>query len=341
MNTNLTFAKKTKTFSHENGPATKKKLPFSRELDFFGCGSSALRFIFLSFIFLPLLFPPPLFIVAFLTFESSRPMATADAPVYSKPSLFAKAIAQLRVLYLAIATIATLTLGMLLVVIASVLTLGQAKSWITYHAGRAIGRTVLWFAGVKLKLEQIGARAQEPAVYISNHSSTLDIFIIVALGLPAVRFVAKYELMYNPLFAILGILTGQIFIKRQDSAKAISVLNRAYERIRKQRLSLFMAPEGTRITSGQIGPFKKGAFRMALDLKYPIVPIHFAGARQLCPGKTFVVNPGTAYARFYSPIDTSTWTTENLDGHVEAIRGEYVRWEREFESLINREGAKP
>jgi 1-acyl-sn-glycerol-3-phosphate acyltransferase len=252
----------------------------------------------------------------------------------SQESLVSKIFAQLRVVYLATATIATLTLGMLGVVIASVLTLGQAKSWITYHAGRVIGYTVLWFAGVKLKLEQIGERVREPAVYISNHSSTLDIFIIVALGLPRVRFVAKYELLYNPLFAVLGLLTGQIFIKRQDSAQAISVLNRAYERIRRQRLSLFVAPEGTRITGGQIGPFKKGAFRMAVDLKYPVVPIHFAGARRLCPGKTFVVNPGTVYARFYAPIDTSTWTPENLDAHVEKIRGEYVRWEREFEVSV-------
>ncbi len=259
-------------------------------------------------------------------------MTTAEAIAPPRQSLFAKAAAQLRMLYIAGTTIITLTLGMLAVLIASVLTLGLAKSWVTYHVGRAIGYTVLWFAGVKLKLEQIGEPAKQPAIYISNHSSTLDIFIIVALGLPRVRFIAKYELMYNPLFAVMGLLTGQIFIKRQDSARAIAALNRAYERIRKQGLSLFMAPEGTRITGGQIGPFKKGAFRTAIDLKYPVVPIHFAGVRQLCPGKTFVVNPGAVYARFYAPIDTSTWTPENLDGHVEKIREEYMRWEREFEA---------
>lgn len=259
-------------------------------------------------------------------------MTTAEAIVPPRQSMSTTIGAKLRVFYLATATILSLTLGMLAVFVASLLTLGLAKNWITNRIGRAIGCTVLWFAGVKLKIEQIGAPIKSPAVYISNHSSTLDIFIIVALGLPAVRYVAKYELKYNPLFGIMGLLTGQIFIKRQDSARAIAVLNRAYERIRKQRLSLFMAPEGTRITSGQIGQFKKGAFRMAVDLKYPIVPIHFAGARQLCPDKTFVVNPGTVYARFYSPIDTSTWTLENLDEQVEKIRGDYVKWEREFEN---------
>jgi 1-acyl-sn-glycerol-3-phosphate acyltransferase len=156
----------------------------------------------------------------------------------------------------------------------------------------------------------------------------------MALGLPRTRYVAKYELMYNPFFGVMGLLTGQIFIKRQDSAKAIAVINRAYKRIRRKRLSLFVAPEGTRIEGGQIGQFKKGAFRMAMELQYPIVPIHFAGARRLCPGKTFVVTPGTVYARFYPPIDTSTWTTENLDGHIEKLRDDYVRWEREFENSI-------
>jgi 1-acyl-sn-glycerol-3-phosphate acyltransferase len=111
----------------------------------------------------------------------------------------------------------------------------------------------------------------------------------------------------------------------------VATLNRAYEKIRRQGLSLYVAPEGTRIVGGKIGPFKKGAFRMAIDLRYPIVPIHFAGARQLCPGKTLKVKPGEVTIRFYPVIDTSAWTLENLDEQIAAIRQEYIRWEREFD----------
>ncbi|MCI0691534.1 1-acyl-sn-glycerol-3-phosphate acyltransferase [candidate division KSB1 bacterium] len=234
----------------------------------------------------------------------------------------------LRTVFLTIATLLTLTVGMLLLTLMSILTLGRAKNFIIHTFSRGIGHLVLFFAGVKVIFD--GAPINRPAIYISNHSSTLDIFLIMTLGIPNVRYVAKYELLYNPLFAVMGGLTGQIFIKRQDTERAVATLNRAYEKIRRQGLSLFVAPEGTRQETGKIGHFKKGAFRMAIDLQYPIVPVHFAGARQLCPGKTLKVQPGTVTIRFYAPIDTSAWTLENLDEQIAKIRGDYVRWEEEY-----------
>jgi len=238
----------------------------------------------------------------------------------------------LRMIFLTVATLLTMTVAMLLLVPCSILTLGQATNWIIHTFSRAIGHTVLFFAGVKVNF--IGGPIPRPAVYISNHSSTLDIFLIMTLGIPKVRYLAKHELLYNPLIAVLGLLTGQIFIKRQDSEKAMATINRAYEKIRKRALALFVAPEGTRIVGGKIGPFKKGAFRMALDLKYPLVPVHFAGARHLCPGKTLRVTPGTVTIRFYPVIDTSTWTRENLEAQVSQIRKEYIRWEEEYDRTI-------
>jgi 1-acyl-sn-glycerol-3-phosphate acyltransferase len=237
----------------------------------------------------------------------------------------------LRTAFLTTATLLTLTVGMLLLTVMSLLTLGLAQNFITRTFSRGIGHLVLFFAGVKVIFD--GAPIDRPAIYISNHSSTLDIFLIIAMGLPKVRYVAKYELLYNPLFAVMGGLTGQIFIKRQDAERAVATLNRAYEKIRRQGLSLYVAPEGTRQESGKIGHFKKGAFRMAIDLQYPIVPVHFAGARQLCPGKTLQVQPGTVTIRFYPPIDTSVWTLESLDEQIAKIWGDYVRWEEEQDRI--------
>jgi 1-acyl-sn-glycerol-3-phosphate acyltransferase len=239
-----------------------------------------------------------------------------------------KRITFLRTAFLTTTTFLTLTVGMILLVLASILTAGQAQNFIIHTFSRGIGHLVLFFAGIKVVFD--GAPINRPAIYISNHSSTLDIFLIIAMGLPKVRYVAKYELLYNPLFAVMGGLTGQIFIKRQVSERAVATLNRAYKKIRRQGLSLYVAPEGTRQETGKIGHFKKGAFRMAIDLQYPIVPIHFAGAHRLCPGKTLKVKPGTVTIRFYPPIDTSAWTLENLDEQIAKIRGDYVRWEEEY-----------
>ncbi|MDZ7292521.1 MAG: hypothetical protein ONB44_22755 [candidate division KSB1 bacterium] len=60
------------------------------------------------------------------------------------------------------------------------------------------------------------------------------------------------------------------------------------------------------------------------------MPIHFAGARQLCPGKTHNVKPGTVTIRFYPAIDTSSWTLKNLDAQIAKIREQYIRWEEEY-----------
>lgn len=227
-------------------------------------------------------------------------------------------------------TLLALITGMLVIIAVSILTLGQAKNFLVSKFGGWMGRFVLFCAGVKIKFEYLQKPTPHPAIYIGNHSSTLDIFLILAMQLPAVRFVAKHEFLYNPPFAIMGLLTGQIFIKRQDSERAIATLNRAYARIRRQRLSLFLMPEGTRMEHGQIGPFKKGAFRMAMDLQYPIVPIYFGGARRLCPGKSLQVRRGTVLLRFNPAVDTRDWTSENLDENVARVRADYVRWHEEF-----------
>lgn len=242
------------------------------------------------------------------------------AEPYSKPYLL------LRTLINVVFTFAFLLVSAVIVSVLIILSLGKLQNWLIQHYGRFLGRTILRVAGVKLNIHQLNPDLHRPAIYISNHSSTLDLFIIVGLGLPRVRFVAKYELQYNPLFFILGRLTGQIFIKRQETEKAIKILRRAYEKVKRENLSLYMAPEGTRKHPGKIGPFKKGAFRMAIDLGYPIVPMYFEGARQLCPVDSIMVRPGTVHVWIHPPIDTRHWRLDTLEQHIAEVRAMYLKW---------------
>jgi 1-acyl-sn-glycerol-3-phosphate acyltransferase len=138
--------------------------------------------------------------------------------------LLLSAIVAIGILVLGVATVLTLASGMILLVITTILTLGLAQNWVVEFFSRTLGRLIFWFARVKLKIEYVSKKGEGPTVYISNHSSTLDLFGIMALGLPSTRYVAKYELLYNPFFGVMGVLTGQIFIKRHDSAQAIAAL---------------------------------------------------------------------------------------------------------------------
>ena len=242
------------------------------------------------------------------------------------PRTYSKAYLTFRAVINIIATFTILFIASILVLALTILTLGRLQNLIIEHVGKALGRSVLRIAGIKLKIKYLNGKLKEPAIYISNHGSTIDLFIILGLGLPRVRFVAKYQLLRNPFFYVLGKVTGQVFINREDTEKAVRMLRKTYDRVKQQRLSLYVAPEGTRKHPGKIGPFKKGAFRMAIDLGYPIVPIYFEGARDLCPVDSLLVRPGEVVVRFYPPIDTSNWKLETLDEHIRQVREMYLNW---------------
>jgi len=213
-----------------------------------------------------------------------------------------------------------------LIAILVIISFGYLQNWVIENFGKIIGRGVLATAGIKMDIKQIGEPVDQPVIYLINHSSTLDMFVIIGLGLPRVRFLAKYELQFNPIFYLVGNLTGQIFIVRQKSEKAIQKIKKAYKKIKRNRLSILVAPEGSRKHEGIIGPFKKGAFRMAMDLNYPIVPIYTAGADELCERDSIITKPGILTVTIHPPIETSDWSLNTLPDHISEIRSKYLKW---------------
>ncbi len=203
---------------------------------------------------------------------------------------------------------------------------GKLTNFLMEQVGPLMMKPVFVASGIRFRIRQHGEAVDEPAVYLVNHSSTVDLLTIIGLGLPRIRFVAKWELQYNPLFFIVGHGTGQVFIKREDSKKAVETLQKSYRRIKENRLSVLMAPEGSRKHPGIIGPFKKGPFHMALDLNYPIVPIYFEGNRELSAGGSLFTKSGEVTAHIHSPINTFDWSKENLDQHIKEVRKRYLEW---------------
>lgn len=207
-----------------------------------------------------------------------------------------------------------------------VLSFGKATNFIVENIGPVIAYPVLWTLGITFNVIQHGEAVEPPVIYTVNHSSTLDLVTMIALGLPHVRFVAKWELQYNPLFFIVGHLTGQVFIQRKKSEKAIAKLKNTYARLRRDKLSIMVAPEGSRKHPGIIGPFKKGAFHMAIDLGFPIVPIYFEGNQELSLGGSLFSKRGTINAHIHPPINTTGWRKETIDNHIAEVRSKYLKW---------------
>ncbi len=126
-----------------------------------------------------------------------------------------------------------------------------------------------------VKLNVIGREhlsEPRPAVFIFNHRNNFDALIVARLVEHNFTGVAKKEMANNPFAAVLGKLADVAFIDRADSATAVASLQ-AIPELAKKGMSILIAPEGTRLDTSEVGPFKKGAFRIAMAGGIPLVPI--------------------------------------------------------------------
>jgi putative phosphoserine phosphatase/1-acylglycerol-3-phosphate O-acyltransferase len=197
--------------------------------------------------------------------------------------------------------------------------------------------TLLALNGVKLNVtgaENLTAR--RPAVFLFNHRNNFDIFMVAALVKDNWTGVAKRELETHPLVGPLGKLLDAAFIDRADTASAVAALKPIEEAARKG-LSIVVAPEGTRMDTQSVGPFKKGAFRIAMATGLPIVPIVIRNSESVAGRNSTTLHPGTVDVAVLPPVSVDDWTTQNLRERIEQIRARYVElladWPREGSSL--------
>ena len=162
-----------------------------------------------------------------------------------------------------------------------------------------------------------------PAVFLFNHQSQLDVPVLGALMRGNFASVAKKELATNPLFGPLMRLLDTAFVDRADSAQARKALEPAVERLRSG-VSILIAPEGTRSPTPSPGPFKKGAFHLAMQAGVPVVPLVFRNTGELCGRNALVIHPGVVQVAVLEPIDVSQWDPAALDEHVEEVRQRYL-----------------
>jgi 1-acyl-sn-glycerol-3-phosphate acyltransferase len=176
----------------------------------------------------------------------------------------------------------------------------------------------------------IGGFPRTQTVYISNHTSTLDMFILVALGLPNCRFFLSGFLRKWVPLAIISSMMGSFFTVPQDRPdQRRRIFRRAGRTLARTGESVYLSPEGGRIVDGAIGPFNKGAFHLATVLQAPIVPMYFHIPAAIDPGLGFNVRPGTVDVYVLPPIETATWRVADVMEHKEDVRAVFVRVQQE------------
>ena len=136
---------------------------------------------------------------------------------------------------------------------------------------------LLALAGIRLRVRELVPVDWNTAhVICANHTSLFDILALVRVVPPPYRFVAKRELLSWPIVGWALRPAGQIIVDRADHTKAIRSIAEAA--VRKIRGQVIFFVEGTRSRTGQLLPFKKGAFHFALDNRVPVLPTAVYGS---------------------------------------------------------------
>jgi putative phosphoserine phosphatase/1-acylglycerol-3-phosphate O-acyltransferase len=189
---------------------------------------------------------------------------------------------------------------------------------------------LLTLNGVRLNVTgAANLTARRPAVFLFNHRNNFDVFMVAALVRDDWTAVGKIELERNPLVGPLGKLLDVAFIDRADSAAAVTALPGVEEAARKG-LSILVAPEGTRMDAQiagplEVGPFKKGAFRIAMATGLPIVPIVIRNSESVAGRNSYRLSPGTVDIAVLPPVSVDDWTLADLPERIEHVRALYLK----------------
>ncbi len=164
-----------------------------------------------------------------------------------------------------------------------------------------------------------------PCIFVFNHQSKADVMIMAKLVRKDVGGIAKKEVKDTPIIGKVMEMAGTVFVDRADGRNAIKAMEPLVDAIQIDRKSICIAPEGTRTLSPRIGPFKKGAFHLAMQAGVPMVPVVIHNAGDVAPKNEFVMRSATVKVDILPPVDTSKWKKATLNEHVAEVRGMFLK----------------
>ncbi|XP_047685716.1 1-acyl-sn-glycerol-3-phosphate acyltransferase beta isoform X2 [Prionailurus viverrinus] len=207
------------------------------------------------------------------------------------------------------------------------------------HGGRTVENLsiISWFVRTfkyvfGLRFDIKGRQKLEvdhPCVIISNHQSILDMMgLMEALPKRCVQ-IAKRELLFTGPVGLIMYLGGVFFINRQRSRTAMTVMADVGKRMVRENLKVWVYPEGTRNDNGDLLPFKKGAFYLAIQAQVPVIPVVYSSFSSFYNYKTKFFTSGTIRVEVLDAIPTSGLTVADvpklMDSCHQAMRTTFLR----------------
>jgi 1-acyl-sn-glycerol-3-phosphate acyltransferase len=159
---------------------------------------------------------------------------------------------------------------------------------------------------------------RRPHVFVANHRSNADAFLIVRLPWE-MKLLAKKSIMSIPLLGWQMRMAGDVPIVRGDKESRRHAMEEMRRRL-DRGASVFLFPEGTRSEDGTLGAFREGAFRLAIEAGVDVVPLAISGTEEALPKHSIIFHPTAATLTVLPAISTKGLTDADASHLAQEVR---------------------
>jgi len=227
-------------------------------------------------------------------------------------------MSKIKLLYQCLIALPILVVATILCALITIICIPWKNSWWLHQIQAVWARLFCWLFFIPVSIcgtEHI--RSGQSYVFVSNHQSYFDTFVIYG-WLPVVfKWLMKKEISRIPLVGTACKAAGHIAIDRSHTKAAIESLQLVEQQL-VNGVSTVIFPEGTRTSDGQVARFKRGAFQIAWDLNLPVIPIRLDGCYEVMSKHAHMVTSHPVSMTILPEMDLHQFDT--MEQAIEAVR---------------------